>query len=33
MPAAPEFRLRPQRGEALQPRDIYSDRQTFYAIL
>ena len=33
MPATAEFRLRPKRGVALQPRDIYSDRQTFYAIL
>ena len=31
MPATAEFWLRPQRGVALLPRDIYSDRQKFYA--
>ena len=29
MPAAVGFRLRPQRGVALYPRDTYSDRQNF----
>ena len=29
MPATAEFRLGPQRGVALLPRDIYTDRQKF----
>ena len=33
MPTTVEFRLRLQRGVALQPRDIYSEWQKFYTIL
>ena len=33
MSATEEFRLRLQRDVVLQPRDIYSDRQNFDALL